>query len=239
MAGFEMRDMGFKVPATIYPVNHDFPVADSNDVAGNIMFFESEEELYTIPFAKRKLGMFAYVQNEGVHYRLVNNKAVIDADCWVKYELVSKDYVDNAIIAALAAGNTSIDITPFARKTDLENLATKTELAEAVDGVIKAKIESFDYVETLSPNAEFTIEVDGKTVPIQLIVNVETNDNESGESGGGSSEEPTTEPTSNPVISTNFVENPVTGSGLETNEFGVALAGSVVPTAADFVTYGE
>ena len=177
MAGFEMRDMGFKVPATIYPVNHDFPVADANDVAGNIMFFEDASELYDIPYSKRKLGMFVYIQNEGVHYRLVNNKAVIDADCWVKYELVSKDYVDNAIIAALAAGNTNIDITPFARKTDLDSLATKTELAEAVDGVIKAKIESFDYVETLSPNAEFTIEVDGKTVPVQLIVNVETNDN--------------------------------------------------------------
>ena len=67
MNGFEQREMGFKVSATIYPVNHDFPVADSNDIAGNMMFVDEEIDLLSIPQSKRKLGMFAFVNNEGSH----------------------------------------------------------------------------------------------------------------------------------------------------------------------------
>ena len=53
----------------------------------------------------------------------------------------------------------------------------------------------------------------------------------------GENEEPTPEP--EPTLSVDFTKNPVIGSGLETNEFGIAIAGSATPTAADFVTYGE
>ena len=101
---------GYRVPATVIPGHDSFPVVDSNDVAGNLMYFDTVEQLVTIPKDKRKLGMFAYVNTKGKHYKLVDNKDVLDAACWEPYELVSKEYIDNAIASIPKVINTEFNV---------------------------------------------------------------------------------------------------------------------------------
>jgi hypothetical protein len=124
---------GYKVPATVIAGHESFPVADSNDVAGNIMFFDSPDKLTTIPVAKRKLGMFAYIYNEGRHFKLVNNKAVLDASCWEPYELVSKEYVDNAVANAGGGGGTSTPVDAYTKAESDNKYALKTDIPTVPD----------------------------------------------------------------------------------------------------------
>lgn len=253
---------GYKVPSTVIPGHDSFPVVDSNDVAGNLMYFDDVSELVAIPAAKRKLGMFAFVNNEGKHYKLVNNKAVLDVSCWEPYELVSKEYVDNAIASASLGGGsgTTVDLSEYAKKTeipDISNLATKAEIPtvpdvsgfetsehaeatyakktdlEALEGVVPKVVNDVFDIPVGSSNDPLVLELEipNGTVGINVIAIAEVEEEET-PSGGG--EEP-----ANNLASVNYVENPITGDGLETNGFGVALEGSATPTAADFVTYGE
>jgi hypothetical protein len=112
------------------------------------MYFDTVEQLVTIPKDKRKLGMFAYVNTEGKHYKLVDNKDVLDAACWKPYELVSKEYVDNAISsAALSGGGAAVDLSEYAKKTDIpdiSNLATKDEIPTVPD---VSSFETTDHAE--------------------------------------------------------------------------------------------
>lgn len=121
---------GYKVPATVIPGHDSFPVVDSNDVAGNLMYFDTVEQLVTIPKDKRKLGMFAYVNTEGKHYKLVDNKDVLDAACWEPYELVSKEYVDNAISNA---GGSATPVDAYTKAESDNKYALKTEIPTVPD----------------------------------------------------------------------------------------------------------
>lgn len=257
---------GYKVPATVIPGHDSFPVVDSNDVAGNLMYFDDVSELVTIPAAKRKLGMFAFVNNEGKHYKLVNNKAVLDISCWEPYELVSKEYVDNAIASASLGGGsgTTVDLSEYAKKTeipDISNLATKSEIPDISNLATKAEIPTIPDVSGFetSEHAEATYSKKTDLEALEGVVPKVVND--VFDIPVGSSNDPLVleleipngtvginviaiaeveeEETANNLASINYAENPITGSGLESNEFGVALEGSAIPTAADFVTYGE
>lgn len=226
---------GYRVPATVIPGHDSFPVVDSNDVAGNLMYFDDVSELITIPIAKRKLGMFAYVNNEGKHYKLVDNKPVLDASCWEAYELVSKEYVDNAI--ANAGGSaTPVDAytktesdDKYALKTeiptvpDVSNFMTKDEFEELKASIPKIQNKSFDIDENTTYPITFEIELPEGASMVQVNATAEVE-----EVSGGDS-----------IVGVDYTTNPITGNGLTTNEFGIALAGSATPTAADFVTYGE
>lgn len=122
---------GYKVSATVIPVNDLIPVADSNDIAGNLMYFDNLADINNIPITKRKLGMFVYVGNEGKHYKLIDNKPVLDNDCWEEYELVNKKYVDDAISAIGTVDLTGYETTEhaedtYAKKSDIQSLANST-----------------------------------------------------------------------------------------------------------------
>ena len=137
---------GYKVPATVIPGHDSFPVVDSNDVAGNIMFFDSPDKLTTIPASKRKLGMFVYISNEGRHYKLINNKAVLDASCWEPYELVSKDYIDNVT----------------------SNFVTKESFEQIISSIPKTQSKSFAINENTTYPASFEIELPEGTSIVQI-----------------------------------------------------------------------
>ena len=226
---------GYKVPATVIPVNDLIPVADSNDIAGNLMYFDNLADINNIPITKRKLGMFVYVSHEGKHYKLVNNKPVLDASCWEAYELVSKEYVDNAISNA-GGSATPVDAYTktesdgkYALKTeiptvpDVSNFMTKDEFEELKASIPKIQNKTFDIDENTTYPITFEIELPEGASMVQVNATAEIE-----EVSGGDS-----------IVGVDYTTNPITGNGLTTNEFGIALAGSATPTAADFVTYGE
>ena len=128
---------GYKVSATVIPVNDLIPVADSNDIAGNLMYFDNLEEINNIPITKRKLGMFVYVSTKGKHYKLINNKAVLDSSCWEPYELVSKDYIDNVT----------------------SNFVTKESFEQLISSIPKTQSKSFAINENTTYPASFEIEL--------------------------------------------------------------------------------
>jgi len=199
---------GYKVPATVIPGHDSFPVVDSNDVAGSLMYFDDISELLNIPLALRKEGMFAYINNEGKHYKLINNKAVLDASCWEPYELVSKEYVDNAISNAGGGGGASTPVnaytkaesdTKYALKTDIptvpdisdlettqhaeDTYAKKTDL-EALEGVVPKIINNVFDIPEGSSNDPLVLEfeIPNGTVGINVFAIAEV---EKESSGGG------------------------------------------------------
>ena len=91
-------------------------------------------------------------------------------------------------------------------------VATKDDLV----GVLRATSQTFD-VPTGNDPIEFTFEVVGENIAIQVVA---------------------TASYQSPNF-VNYVQNPISSNGLENNGQGVALQGSVVPTANDFVTYGS
>ena len=289
---------GYKVPATVIPGHDSFPVVDSNDVAGSLMYFDDISELLNIPLALRKEGMFAYINNEGKHYKLINNKAVLDASCWEPYELVSKEYVDNAISNAGGGGtSTPVDAytktesdNKYALKTDIptvpdisgletaqhaeDTYVKKTDIPVIPDTsnfVTKDELDNFARVKNMSIEVDgdtlyplsFNLELPEGSIPLQVIANSEieveekemtfdvdentiypaTFEVEVPEGTTVIEVEATAEVTEtsggNQIVGVDYTTNPITGNGLTTNAFGVALAGSATPTAADFVTYGE
>jgi hypothetical protein len=238
---------GYKVPATVIPGHDSFPVVDSNDVAGNLMYFDTVEQLVTIPKDKRKLGMFAYVNTEGKHYKLVDNKDVLDSACWEPYELVSKEYVDSAIASAGGGSTTPVDAytkaesdNKYALKTEIPTVPDVSDFetvthAEATY-VTKAELENITTSIPKVTNAEFTIP-ENPTYP--LTFEIEIPEGTSAVQVTAVAEVEETTGSNDPIVGVDFSTNPITGNGLTTNEFGIALAGSATPTAADFITYGE
>lgn len=75
---------GYTVPATVVPGHHTFPVVDSNDVAGGYQYFNTLSDANAIPLALRKKGMEVYIESEETKYRLIDNKDVLDDNCWQK-----------------------------------------------------------------------------------------------------------------------------------------------------------
>lgn len=217
---------GYKVPATVIPVNDLIPVADSNDIAGNLMYFDNLADINNIPITKRKLGMFVYVSHEGKHYKLIDNKPVLDARCWEEHELVSKKYVDNAISSISGGGGSTTPVdaytktesdAKYALKTDIptvpdtNNFATKDEL----NNFIRVKNMSIEVDgDTLYP-LSFNLELPEGSIPLQVIANSEIEDQ-------------------NILASIDYRTSPITIPGMETNEFGIAIAGSKIPTTYDF-----
>ena len=171
---------GFKVNSTVVtPDTRDtFPVVDSNDVAGGMMFVQTLADLYAIPYAKRKLSMFVYVEDEGKHYKLIDNKQTTDANCWEEFELVSKAYVDSLNSGGSTTGSGTIDLTAYETIAHAEaTYAKKTDIPTPVDlsnYVLKSEYEAA--MENLPKVQTFTYEIPANaTYPLELSIEIPDN----------------------------------------------------------------
>lgn len=223
---------GYKVSATVIPVNDLIPVADSNDIAGNLMYFDNLADINNIPITKRKLGMFVYVSNEGKHYKLIDNKPVLDNDCWEEYELVSKKYVDDAIDAK------TIDLSgyettqhaedTYAKKNeiptvpDVSNFITTSELHELVS-VTTSSLNVEDNTDT-EINIQLELPKDALIIQVNAIAEVEE-----------------TKEDDTPILATNaFTTTSTPINGMTITDYGAKINGCAEPTSEnDFVTYGK
>lgn len=98
------KEKGIKVPFTMQTTNADdtYPLVEDTLVEGGYRVVESMEDLYAIPFPRRKIGMMVFVENENKEYRLIQNpdqQDTTEADDWEEQlassiELAEKTDID-------------------------------------------------------------------------------------------------------------------------------------------------
>lgn len=120
---------GFKVPMTV--VTQDsrdkYPVVNTNDVAGGLHSVDTVNDMLTIPYLRRKLGMRCYVTSLEKEYKLISHTSgdITVITDWeeVKKGVMPEELDDYAKKTDFDSVKNKVDALP-----DLTQMATKTEV---------------------------------------------------------------------------------------------------------------
>lgn len=92
---------GTNVAAPIRPFDSQdtFPVAHANEILGGLHTVSLLSEMYSIPYARRTLGMLCSVEETDMVYKLINNRKFINTnkDDWTPMEGVIDLVVNGSV----------------------------------------------------------------------------------------------------------------------------------------------
>ena len=92
---------GYKVPATVVTMDtrDKYPVVDGNDIAGSYHIYTNEADKFSIPEARRKLGMLAFTTSTGKVWKLKNNPAadITSLSDWEEVKILTKTEYDTIV----------------------------------------------------------------------------------------------------------------------------------------------
>ena len=123
---------GFKVPMTV--VTQDdrdkYPVVNTNDVAGGLHSVDTINDMLSIPFLRRKLGMRCYVTSLGKEYKLISQSSA-DITIIANWEEIEKgvtqaelsNYTPKSDFDSVKGQVQALpDLTQMATHADIQNL---------------------------------------------------------------------------------------------------------------------
>lgn len=137
----KLKGYNLIMPATTSDNRDKYAVADANDIRGGVHSVKTINEMLSIPYLRRKVGMYCYVSDEKTMYRLASDDkgdtTILDdwrtmkdpVDPKVLDTFVSEDELKNTYLTKylkktdfVNSDGTLIDISNLASKNDLENI---------------------------------------------------------------------------------------------------------------------